>query len=199
MSVKIYYGWRFKRKHLAEFTTTFRDDHFEQVVHVVRKLCMKQTRVPAKDKEWRTDWDSRVSFVIKQCVEAAKATTRQPMHDIECGWRIWIPPNSTWCFATTWGDYLTGGDRIKLPEWLEEYGYWNNTDPLDSVTTRQWNKRKNDWKCYTQPGGENYCVKLPVVDLSDGVGSYHRAALYLRVSELGEPSAVDRLAILAEK
>lgn len=39
-------------------------------------------------------------------------------------------------------DYLAALDSI---EGVEEYGYWNNTDPLDTVTDEEWQERGEAW------------------------------------------------------
>jgi hypothetical protein len=35
--------------------------------------------------------------------------------------------------------------KVKYPEWVEEYGYWNNSDPPTHLTTRQWATRRKHW------------------------------------------------------
>ncbi len=145
MSIKIYYGYRFKKKHLHEFTTTFRDQHYQHVLHHVRELCARMTAPTA--------WSDKIQKTLNLSCEAAEKSVRVPMLDIECGWKLFFPPNSAYVLAYPYGENPVGGDRIKHPEWLEDYGYWDNTDRPDSVSAREWLRRKKAWKIYTQPRG----------------------------------------------
>jgi hypothetical protein len=142
MSIKIYYGYRFKKKHLHEFTTTFRDQHYQHVLHHVRELCARMTAPTA--------WSDKIQKTLNLSCEAAEKSVRVPMLDIECGWKLFFPPNSAYVLAYPYGENPVGGDRIKHPEWLEDYGYWDNTDRPDSVSAREWLRRKKAWKIYTR-------------------------------------------------
>lgn len=196
MSIKIFYGYRFPKTRLAEFTTVFREQHYQHVLNYARSLCAK-SRFKADDTGANT-WDQRVSRVVKMASDAAAKPERMVLADLECGWRVWVPPRSRFCYTAPWGENPVAGDQLKMPEWLEEYGYWDNTDQPESVTAREWNTRKRAWRCYTEPGGENHCLRLSVIDLRDGVGSYHRAALYIDLMNLGEPSVIEVLGSVAE-
>jgi hypothetical protein len=191
MSVKIYYGYRFKKKHLHEFTTTFRDAHYQVVLHHVRKICASNfTRLDT--------WNDKIQACLNLSSDAAASSHRTPMFDIECGWKLFFPPNSLYVLAYPYGENPVAGDRVKHPEWLEHYGYWDNTDRPESVTARQWSKRKKDWKIYTQPSGQNYGLILEVVNLKDGISSFSRASLYVDLQKLGEPCAIDKLAAVVD-
>jgi len=190
MSIKIYYGYRFKKKYLSEFTTEVRDLHYQFVLNLVRERAMKVK--PDRNGE-RLTWHQKVHSVLQAAVEAAKSSVRTPWDDIECSWGIWCPPKSAYCLTVPYGDNSVHGDQLKLPEWVESYSYWNNTDRPISVNPREWSRRKKAWRFYTQDGGQNYQMELPVISLREGIASYHHASLTVDLDRLGEPSAIEML------
>lgn len=65
---------------------------------------------------------------------------------IDFGFEIVLLPISNrkilgvWFTEQSWMETL-----LTSKPYFQYYGYWNNTDPDDSCTTRQWNQRRRDW------------------------------------------------------
>jgi len=47
---------------------------------------------------------------------------------------------------------------ITSKPWYQEYGYWNNTDKPEHITSREWNKRRKDWEILKWGTPVNECM-----------------------------------------
>lgn len=43
---------------------------------------------------------------------------------------------------------------------FREYGYWNNTDPLDDISEEEWNQREQDWDFLGVPSEDGFYYQL---------------------------------------
>jgi hypothetical protein len=51
--------------------------------------------------------------------------------------------------------------------WVESYGYWDNTDKPNSISDREWNRRKRAWAPACEPSYANHKFMLDVFDARD--------------------------------
>lgn len=192
MSTKIFEGRRFPKTQLTAFVNEVRPAQYKIILEQARHLAALSD--PKKLK--RDTWDCRVMNLTDLFRKLAKQHERCPPFDLECGWRIWLPPRGRFAYASPWGEHYTRLD-LTLPDYVEDYAYWDNTDPpegmRDGAGYRRWRRRSKDWECATEPCGELNCVRLTVFE-ADGLCS---ASLYVDLQRLGMPSVVDRLARLA--
>ena len=77
----------------------------------------------------------------------AASYERTPWADVGCGVNLWFPKRSRFVLGHPWGESITD---IDFPEWVEEYGYWNNTDKPDEIPQREWTRRKKAWDSVLQ-------------------------------------------------
>lgn len=189
MSTKIYRGVRFPRKRLAEFAEIARirglNRVYEAALDLAEKLQLNDERTgsiieeqcriskhehkPGQDLPPEIEWRCRVAMTIKLIQVASAGTTRSmPLADLECGWRIWLPQRGRWVLALPWGEEHLD---VRLPRWVEEYGYWDNTDPPEKVTSREWSARGRAWLIACAPNHQNHPLSLDVFTVDkDGYG-----------------------------
>lgn len=164
MSTKIYDGVRFPKVKLDEFVREVRirglNKVYDAALKWVKRIDAKSDNylaLQAEQPNW-TDLHIRIHLVTQMIKDAAASGQRAPWIDVECGWRIWLPPGR-FALAIPWGEQLVS---IDLPEWVEEYGYWNNTDSPEGMTARRWRRRKKDWQIACEPWCRNHglCVEV---------------------------------------
>lgn len=192
MSTKIYEGKRFPKTKLAAFVHTVRPAHYKIILEQARHLAARMS----PKKLDRDTWDHRVMKLMDLFRELSKQLHRCPPYDLECGWSIWLPPTGRWAYASPWGEHYTR-DGLTLPDYVENYSYWNNTDPPEGMRKgrgyRRWRRRAKDWKCATEPGGQANRLQLVVFEAQD----YLAASLHVDLQNAGMPSVVERLAGVA--
>lgn len=148
MSTKIYDGVRFPRARLGEFvecvTKKGREKILRRARELVEALDMDSEEMQARVQAYpgKSAWEHRVDEVMTRIGRAADESIRNPFFDMECGWRVWVPTSGRWILAKPYGE---GVNQPKLPEWVQSYGYWDNTDPEEGVSDREWERRKKDW------------------------------------------------------
>lgn len=165
MSTKIYSGVRFPRVRLGEFVRLVRVRGLERVyeralelvdnVDMSSDIVKEKTRL-APDKKPR---DLRIDHVLTEIGEAADSNERNPIFDLESAWRVWVPTGGRWIFAIPWGEGL---NHVKLPSWVEPYGYWDNVDREEGVSSKAWAKRGEDWQIACEPSHNNHQMLVEV-------------------------------------
>lgn len=98
--------------------------------------------------------------------EQKKTGHRMPMVDTDFSLSL-IP-----CGNYTLGIVYTE-NRAWFQEWLKqpgvsEYGYWNNTDKPDEISTREWSQRRRNWNRVLD--ANPVCVQSFSIDLVDPSG-----------------------------
>ncbi len=188
MSTKIFEGCRFPKTKLTAFVHEVRSAHYKLILEQARHLAA--LRKPEKPK--RDTWGCRVMALTDLFRELAKQLQRCPPFDLECGWKVWLPLRGRFAYTSPWGEHYTRKD-LKLPDYVEDYPYWDSVDEPEGMSMREWRRRGKNWECATEPGAEANCVRLVVFE-ADG---YLAASLYVDLQNAGMPSVVDRLAWIA--
>jgi hypothetical protein len=148
MSIKIYDGVRFPLAKLGEFVEWVQSRGLKRVLKNARKLMdgvdMESDPVREFFEKYpeATEWMARVNVVMGLIGRAADTPLRNPF-DLESGWRVWIPPGKKFVLAKPYGE---APNHVKLPSWVESYGYWDNVDPDEDVSDREWRQREKDWE-----------------------------------------------------
>jgi hypothetical protein len=190
MSTKIYYAYRVKKSRFIEFLDLAHDQMFELALgHVkesmktirideekykkdIEKYAPNNKRKQARMRKWR-----QFDAVMKHCEKASQRMERD-FHDVDCGLNIWLHGHHAYVIPI--GPYWIL-DNIKFPKWVEDYSYWNNTDPPKSVTERQWGARRDTWdKICTGHGKSDHNARR----LYHGVIDLERRGSYVSHTEL---------------
>jgi len=192
VSTKIYEGHRFPKAKLPTFVREVRRAQWKIILQRAREIA---AGLKAESLEADT-WGRRVQATEDLFREIAKDPRRAPYFDIECGWRIFLPETGRWAYTVPWGEFELRNDLV-LPDYVEDYPYWNNTDPpegmRDGAGYRRWQRRAKNWECATEPHREQDYVLLVVFEAS----GMTIAELTVQMMRLGPPSAIDRLAAVA--
>jgi len=192
VSTKIFEGKRFPKTKLGEFVDTVRPAHYAFILEQARHLAAA-IKPEVLDKN---TWHARTRKITDIFRKVAAESHRTPLLDLECGWRIWWP-RGRWAYTVPWGEYLTRHE-LELPDFVEDYPYWNSTDPPEGMESgagyRRWRRRAKHWVCACEPRAHLNCLRLVVFE-ADGMAS----SIYVDLNEAGMPSVVELLAKLAPR
>lgn len=71
----------------------------------------------------------------------ASISLEKNLYDVDASWNFWIHENTV--YAIPYGRYKH--EALEL-EFVEEYSYWNNTDPPDGISEEEFYERGKVWK-----------------------------------------------------
>jgi hypothetical protein len=72
-----------------------------------------------------------------------KTGLRDPEYDFSCELEIIPIPDKI--LVQVFCENIAVNNLIARQKYLLPYSYWNNTDPDESCTTKEWNQRERDW------------------------------------------------------
>lgn len=153
MSTKIYNGFRMPKSFdsLNRINDEFREKGSilmnslldETVVKMsVRNLDIDIVSQNDTNKNYIMDSLSRINDEYREIKTSSK---NNPYFDFECELSIMIPPSGDHIYLIA---YTCKDEYIRLLESIdgvEEYAYWNNTDPPDDIDEDIWDQRGKDW------------------------------------------------------
>lgn len=157
MSMKIYNGIRIPLDKLSEFRKFVMEYQFELIIDRVKELL--DILDEEKAKEWvedkcKREWDSledvmkkkyKLDYILRQSEDSAQESLRDPMFCLECGWSFLIEDD--YVYLRPWGEGWTRKDIYdNFPEWVQEYGYWNNTGKPEDINEDEWKMREQKWE-----------------------------------------------------
>lgn len=157
MSTKIYEGLRIQITDMAKFIKIFDKrclDHIEtmtlKLMEVVKPELLLESAERAK--ELRKNLTAKQLLKIPEAeqhfrfVEVAKLYAKA----LKAQWNFGNP--DCWFNAFIYGKYFyiipgypTGLRSPKYPKYVEEFGYWNNTDPPSGMSYKEFEKRGRLW------------------------------------------------------
>lgn len=163
MSTRVYTGFRFKSSDLVQITAQLRTiEKALRELQQARKLSFLAISVTSVIDEITVDQKIhglvsdpvaaqrplvRVSQDLnKRRREVKRTQQRDPAVDWDAGLNCWMSEDAGAIIGHTWGE-MSG----KLHELLiamgvaDDYGYWNNSDPDESVSEADWDRRKTAW------------------------------------------------------
>lgn len=97
----------------------------------------------------------RMDYIMKCCREAAQASHRDPIFDIEFGLNVWL--HEGFFYVITIGEHWMAATLREPPHWVEEYHYQNQTDRPEDIDPENWEERRVNWEavCCASPSNHN--------------------------------------------
>lgn len=158
MSTKIYTGVRFNVRNIADLhakTSEWRKrieilteesklKFFAEIIMTSIDRAVLGTSV----EDWPDD-KKIMSYASRTYTERLEKTkekyaNRDPAVDMDFSFSV--HPVGRYLYGVVFCDRSEWLDEfMKLP-WVEEFAYWNNTDPPEHLTTRQWKRRERIWE-----------------------------------------------------
>lgn len=148
MSTKIYAGYKVRLDRLHDAIEWFRISMWRRVVALASSSITTFDDV----KAWRENY-------------------------AECGFHVWIDGETGEALICLFGmPTFTEPNRVKphwkLPRWIREFSYWNNTDPPDNMREgaayRRWKARGKQWDRVALDNGRWEARMLHIVLPKDG-------------------------------
>ena len=163
MSVKIYNGWRWKKKH-----------GMFQVMEKVQEAAKKAVMLDIREMVIRAGLHERTPGERFELAHLLSRHTQQVSIQIDpydYNRVFYVRDAGSYYLMMPWHhrdkfDYLG-----QIPE-LEEYGYWNNTDMPDGMDTRRWRARGRFWDRYWFTGDKKPVTTM-VLHVIDPVEPIH--------------------------
>jgi hypothetical protein len=155
MSIKIYEAYRVPTSRLNEFIKFFSNRQIELKAIQIRRLmgAVKDEIVEAEiadsnvisratnvDQLERYREAIRFNHVIGSAKEAAEKPYRSVI-DAECGLHFHIL--GKYAYLRPYSSEWESG--IEVPDWVDDYSYWNNTDQPENVSDDEWDERRETW------------------------------------------------------
>jgi hypothetical protein len=177
MSIIIYWAFRIPKGRWVEFIDLIHDQMFASAVKHVKE-AMKAVKVDNKKceagikkykikkaRQARYRRHEQFKLAIKECGRAAD-DPEIDFFDVDCGVNFWMRGKYVYVIpiAPRWIKR-----DLKFPDWVEDYSYWNNVDPPDNISYRDFEKRKAIWE---------------EVNCGDGRAGHNARRLYYEVVDL---------------
>jgi hypothetical protein len=172
MSTKIYYAVKLPTNKLMEFIKYAKDFHVQMAgLHIVKMMNkfeedkVKQIK-ELMEKHYGTktsieEKDVRFALAFHVSQEQKNSMVKTP-YDIACGITGWI--KDEYAYMMFYGVHYL--DKMELPDYAKEYGYWNNTDQPDEVTDEEWDERHDTWY-YFLDNYDRYRIYHQFIDYSN--------------------------------
>jgi|GEM_PF-3916480 len=130
----------------ADLTVEFSEAIKEKVVREKAKLFLKNTdnwgKTTKKFLE-KFEREFRTALTFEFFMEGSKKSWA--VGNLDC-WANFFPKGRYYYIVPM---YPKSNKTPKYPPYVEEYGYWDNTDEPDNVTRRQWRTRAKNWEVAT--------------------------------------------------
>lgn len=144
MSTKIYYAWKVPINKLNETFDFVRPQIYKNGEDILRRLMANATEKTIREyKEKNKNYSEvvmRFKIAFQLVKEASILTDRNPGLDVDFIFNIWL--NDDYAYLIPVGEYT----KFKMPEWAENYCYWDNVDEPDDIKEEEWEERKNKWE-----------------------------------------------------
>lgn len=153
MSIKIYYAYRFKLERWVNFIDLIHDQMMDSAIKFIKR---EMKRVPIDREKYERDikkygttklkqahilkW-AQFDAIIKLCIQATR-TLEKGLYDINCGVNFWMYKKYVYAIPIC-PDWMK--KDLEFPKWVEDFCYWNNTDPPEKISNRQWDIREKTW------------------------------------------------------
>lgn len=183
MSTKIHKAWRMPISVLyKDFMPAFREHCF---INVVKRLDETSSAVlpvvlqEIYDKYWkdRVTYEEfeknrgkkvRVRHVLKYSFLASKSYERSLLFNIDCSFNTWLYNNKA--YVIPYGESWITKD-FNVPEKVEDYCYWNNTDEPENVTRKQWVARGDMWEKICLNDWNKRRMLHEIVNIKENIGN----------------------------
>lgn len=184
MSTKIYQAYRAPAEYIVDLIDWGRDTMETAAMVWLERLMEnidpeKLGECPehiAGDPEGEKVWEraKRLETVMELVKEEVKSPYKSVLN-INCGMNLWFYAGKVYMIPI--GERFIVEELDKsLPEWLEDYSYWNNTDPPEEITDEQWRERGETWDqiCTGKGRAQHNARRLyhEVIDAGTSMGSF---------------------------
>lgn len=149
MSTKIYTAVRFPQSRFTEALPIIHELLLSKVCEFYEEFFnnVDEDKVRAK---WNLDKNKPVSNTAKMLFIHNHLFDLNKKYNeslFECGFSAWFHTDEK-VYVIPWGIPKVAESLIngELPDWIEEYGYWNNTDRPKHLSARQWKARAKKWE-----------------------------------------------------
>lgn len=163
MSVKIYNGWRWKKKH-----------GMFQVMEKVQEAGKKATMQDIREMVVRTGLHERTPGERFEMASLLSRHTQQVSIHIDpydYNRVFYVRDAGSYYLMMPWHHHDKFDYLKKIPE-LEEFGYWNNTDMPEGMDRRRWRARGRFWDRYWFTGNRKPVTTM-VLHVIDPVEPIH--------------------------
>lgn len=164
MSTKIYDGLRIHTDDVFSFTNKLHTTMMEVFYTASQKLIMEECQRSADQMTGPVKFAIIAEAEKRWKDEQQKMSTRSTFHDPLRFSLVFGKSASGQLLAYPFygeNDYLYA---LREMEEVEEYGYWNNTDPEEGITEEEWDFRRKEWDSLTELG-EGSFGHLPLYQL----------------------------------
>jgi len=182
MSTKIYEGYRFPVEHLNDFIDHVREHQLAALVEKVRALMalVPDERVREELSTWEAVPDDiekvkqyiRWSIVAERLCEASQRPEKS-LFAVDSGWNFWL--HGRFVYAIPWGQEFEHR-ALELP-YVEDFAYWDNTDPPENVSDEEWKRRGEIWEEVCLRRWNDRRLFYTVVDFGPGA---HATSVFVR-------------------
>lgn len=159
MSTKIYCAFKFKQNRLNDFINIANELVFKEEVKdwktrfnripdtmVEEKLQLqKNEKITCLPHSVRSNI-SKFHIIHKDIDNMIRDSYKDPsIKDRlkETGLNLWLHKGYFYCIP--WGHNGQVFNKMKLPNWVSDYSYWNNTDEPEGMDYSEWKKRGKTW------------------------------------------------------
>lgn len=158
MSIKIYNGLRIEVSDIEKFIKWFDKrcmTHVEKQTIVLMGAVKQEKLLASVDMAVGIKKDLSAEEILKDAhankffryLEVCKIYIQA----MKGGWNSLNP--DSWFNAFIYRDHFyiipglpTGITKMKYPKYVEEFGYWNNVDPPNDISSKQWRERERLWE-----------------------------------------------------
>lgn len=184
MSTKIYCAYRFPltkvEKGIRAFHKLLLEGSLEQFSDTLERLTAKTYNLNIKEietlkpmtKEFETT--TQKTYALQRLIILGDSLTKRLWNRMDCGFNAWIFDG--FMYVIPWANFSADNYfakvEKKLPSFIEDFSYWNNTDPPEDLPGGEeaWEEREKIWE-KVGPGGFNPgpragCLVHHVVDFS---------------------------------
>lgn len=151
MSTKIYHAARLPKDRLNEYLREVRRltkrEFYSFFESIMIRLKMDVVMEKIKEVGSEVGWDDevkkntfyRMTYLCERAKESSAKVTKS-LFDFDCG--VWVFLDKEYAYIIPYGRFTS----LNLGDYVEEYGYWNNTDRLESLTEEEWEARGEKWE-----------------------------------------------------
>lgn len=155
MSIKIYSGFRYKGggglRQCYERLHALRPQVHKMAVEKHLSFVAEIAKLTFKRKQVTDRAPLYVAMEMwRERTKAVKETGRRdPAVDVE--FRVSLYPGSRSIIGIPWIDDHDWMEWFMGQPFIDEYGYWDNTDRPDEISAAAWRERKRRWQQVTEP------------------------------------------------
>lgn len=179
MSWKIYDAYRIPTTRLNEYLHWARSVAHEKAADFVREatagvkpeaLPEPNDHVKSKGKKALEEFDfrHRCAFVLGLAQRAHESSLKE-YFDLTCSLNIWIRKGRTYIIPIGPRWFLKVLEEA--PDYVEDFGWWNNTDRPEEINAGSWRARERVWRGIYGNGNEHNQDRLnyEIITMDDSV------------------------------